>query len=116
MSEKATLERRMRESELREVQIDHRIADIQLRLEALERGDAEGTPPSDHIDRFWIVGAWIVFDGLPNTIYTPINENDAMYWSTERGQCGKMVERGKRASETGWSFHPDSPIQEQRKP
>lgn len=77
--------------------------------------------PDDHIDRHWIVGAWIVqhWEGAKDLHWIVVDEEHAI--------CGKLASAGsafgymsaERAGfnrDHGYGFHPDSPIQTKREP
>jgi hypothetical protein len=74
-----------------------------LHISALERVPLQ--LPSDHIDRFWIVGAWI---SRASDSLVVIKDDGVAIDLTTYGMHYKVDQEP-----TGWSFHPDSPVQEE---
>jgi hypothetical protein len=64
--------------------------------------------PDDHIDRHWIVGAWLAHEETGET-FIAITKQEAVRFNG----CGGRAYRTDKVK-TGWSFHRDSPIQERR--
>lgn len=70
--------------------------------------------PDDHIDRYWVQGAWIVSpDGDPYVVTSPAA---ALTLRTNWRQWIHKRANIMPDGETGWSFHPNSPIQQKREP
>lgn len=72
--------------------------------------------PRDHIDRFWVVGAWIRHASWRNLRMKIIPETEMHGLDVGAGTIVSIVrtDLSERFQETGWAFHPQSPIQEQR--
>jgi hypothetical protein len=86
----------------------------QLHISALER--VPPALPDDHIDRVWLKSAIIQGDNF-GTALLVISGRAAVGYPIHRyGGIFIRDEDFDSDTDTGWSFHPDSPIQEKREP
>ena len=70
--------------------------------------------PEDHLDRFWIPGAWFYDPSDPEFYWIVLSDTEAALIGSDP-DCGAcVVARHAVERDTSYAFHPDSPVQEPR--